>query len=213
MNKQLEDIKVIREMMECSSKFLSLSGLSGIVAGITAIIGAFIADFYILPLNNDFTPTHEEMFHKMLLLIVDAMVILLISISFGIYFSRRKAIKNNQKISGSLIRKTLYNLSIPLLTGGIFAFIFLLQGNIPMVIAMTLTFYGLALVNVSKYTYDEIHYLGLLEIILGVAAAIFTQHGIWFWIFGFGFFHISYGITMYIKYDLKKDEKHHIEIK
>jgi predicted lysophospholipase L1 biosynthesis ABC-type transport system permease subunit len=40
MNTQADDIKAIREMMEKSSKFLSLSGLSGVVAGCAAIAGA-----------------------------------------------------------------------------------------------------------------------------------------------------------------------------
>lgn len=52
MEKQLEDLKMIRELMEKSSKFLSLIGLSGIIAGITAIIGAAFAWFYLLKLRH-----------------------------------------------------------------------------------------------------------------------------------------------------------------
>ena len=43
-----EDLQAIREIMERSSKFLSLSGLSGIFAGVCALIGAAIAWFIIL---------------------------------------------------------------------------------------------------------------------------------------------------------------------
>ena len=200
-------------MMEGSSKFLSLSGLSGITAGITAIIGAAIAYFIILPSGNDFASDHEEMLRKMFLLTADAIIVLLISISFGIYFSRRKALKNKQKVSPGVVRKTLYSLSIPLLTGGLFALIFLFRGDIGMVMAITLIFYGLALVNVSKYTYNEIHYLGLTEITLGLFAAVCIPYGIIFWTLGFGFCHLFYGLAMYIKYDLKKNEKHTVQIK
>lgn len=196
-------------MMEKSSKFLSLSGLSGICAGIIAIIGAAFAYFHILqePSNTHFATTHEAMFREIILLIADASTILLFSICFGIYFSWRKSVKKNLIPSISLIKRTLYSLGIPLIAGGIFALLFLLRGDIGMAIAMTLTFYGLALINVSKYTLDEVHYLGLTELILGTIAAIFTDWGLLIWTIGFGVCHIVYGTAMYIKYDLN-NEKH-----
>ena len=168
MNKQIEDIKAIREMMEKSSKFLSLSGLSGISAGVIAIIGAALAYFHILrePASANFDTTHEAMFREVTLLITDASAVLLFSICFGIYFSWRKSVKKN---------------------------------------LMTLTFYGLALINVSKYTLDEVHYLGLTEVVLGIVAALFPDWSLLLWTIGFGVCHIIYGTAMYIKYDLKKE--------
>lgn len=193
-------------MMEKSSKFLSLSGLSGICAGIIAIIGAAFAYFNIMqePSNTHFATTHEAMFREIILLIADASAVLLFSICFGIYFSWRKSVKKNLMPSVSLIKRTLYSLGIPLIAGGIFALLFLLRGDIGMAIAMTLTFYGLALINVSKYTLDEVHYLGLTELILGIIAAIFTDWALLIWTIGFGVCHIVYGTAMYIKYDLSK---------
>ena len=207
MNKQVEDIKAIREMMERSSKFLSLSGLSGISAGVIAIIGAALAYFHILrePANADFNTTHEAMFREITLLITDAAAVLLFSICFGIYFSWRKSVKNNLMPSKSLIKRTLYSLGVPLVTGGIFALIFLLRGDLEMAITMTLVFYGLALINVSKYTLDEVHYLGLTEVALGIIAALFPDRSLLLWTIGFGVCHIIYGTAMYIKYDLKKE--------
>ena len=207
MNKQIEDIKAIREMMEKSSKFLSLSGLSGISAGVIAIIGAALAYFHILrePASANFDTTHEAMFREITLLITDASAVLLFSICFGIYFSWRKSVKKNLMPSKSLIKRTLYNLGIPLIAGGIFALIFLLRGDLAMAITMTLTFYGLALINVSKYTLDEVHYLGLTEVVLGIVAALFPDWSLLLWTIGFGVCHIIYGTAMYIKYDLKKE--------
>lgn len=201
MNKQLEDIKAIREMMEKSSKLLSLSGLSGISAGIIALIGAAVAYFY---LPQDPSDPHFSTSKEIIFLLADAFAVLLLSICLGIYFSWRKAKKRSLKPSAKIIKTTLYNLGIPLVTGGILALIFLLRGDIGMVIATTLLFYGLALVNVSKYTFDEVHYLGLTEIFLGLAAAIFVRYGIIFWAIGFGLCHILYGLNMYMKYDAKK---------
>jgi len=199
MEKQLEDLKAIREMMEKSSKFLSLSGLSGVLAGITAIAGAAFAYFYLLQDTAQFSRLQETA-----ILLTDAGLVLFISISFGLYFSWKKARKSNQKLFNKVMIKTLYNLSIPLLVGGIFSLIFLYRGEVEMIASIMLIFYGLALVNASKYTFDEIHYLGLTEIVLGVAAALFLHNGIIFWTIGFGLCHIIYGSVMYKKYDLKK---------
>jgi hypothetical protein len=203
MNKQLEDIKAIREMMEKSTKFISLSGLSGILAGVTAILGAAFAYFYLL---RDPSLTDYSHMQELMILLGDALIVLFISVSFGIYFSWRKARKNKQSLFNKVTLRTLYNLSIPLVAGGIFCLVLLLRGDIRMVIAGTLIFYGIALINVSKYTFDEIHYLGLTEIILGIAAAIFVSNGLLFWTIGFGVCHIVYGFVMYRKYDLKEND-------
>ncbi|MDH6356289.1 hypothetical protein [Parabacteroides sp. PF5-9] len=202
MNKQAEDIKAIREMMERSSKFLSLSGLSGILAGLTAIAGAAFAYFYLL---RDPSLTDYNQMQELLILLADALIVLFISISFGIYFSWRKARKSNQTLLSGAAKRTLFNLSIPLIAGGIFCIILLFRGDIRMVIAGTLIFYGIALLNASKFTFTEIQYLGLTEIILGIAAALTERYGLLFWTIGFGLCHILYGFMMYRKYDLKKE--------
>lgn len=189
-------------MMEKSSKFISLSGLSGILAGITAILGAAFAYFYLL---RDPSMTDYNRMQELMILLGVALVVLFISISFGIYFSWRKAKKEKQDLFNKVTMRTLYNLSIPLVAGGVFCLILLLQGDVRMVIAGTLIFYGIALVNASKYTFDEIHYLGITEIILGIAAALTARYGILFWTIGFGVCHIIYGFLMYRKYDLKKN--------
>ncbi len=193
MEKQIEDLKAIREMMEKSSKFLSLSGLSGVMAGVTAIAGAAVAYFYILEQSRAVAVP---------LLMIDALLTLIISISFGILFSARKAKKRKLKLVNSVTLKIVYNLAVPLMTGGILSLILIYRDQIELVAAITLIFYGLGLINASKYTLDEIHYLGLTEIVLGICAAIFLYHGILFWTIGFGLCHIVYGSIMYKKYDL-----------
>ena len=201
MEKQLEDLKAIREMMEKSSKYLSLSGMSGILAGFTAMGGAAFAWFFLL---KDPSATNFSRFHELIILLADALIVLTLSIGYGIYFSWKKARKCNQKLVNKTTLKMLYHLGLPLLTGGVFSLIFLLRGDIEMVASATLIFYGLALINVSKFTFPEVHYLGITEIVLGLISAIFLNHGIVFWTVGFGFCHILYGFIMYRKYDVKK---------
>ena len=198
MNKQIEDIKAIREMMEKSTKFLSLSGLSGITAGVAATLGAAFAYFYLLrdPGMTDYTRKEELM-----ILFADAMAVLIVSVGFGFYFSWKKAKKNKQSLFNRVTLRAVYDLSIPLITGGIFCLIFLLRGDVYTVISATLVFYGLALINTSKHVFEEFHYLGIIEIILGIIAILFSRYGIVFWTIGFGLCHIVYGIFLYRKYD------------
>jgi hypothetical protein len=188
-------------MMEKSSKFLSLSGLSGIFAGFFALGGAAFAYFYLLkdPVVTDYTHTQEVG-----ILLADALLVLLLSIGCGIYFSKKKAKKNRQSLFNSVTKRAIYNLSVPLVAGGIFSFLLLWRGDIELVAASTLVFYGLALINASKYTFEEIHYLGIIEIVLGLLAAAILHYGILFWAIGFGFCHILYGWIMFHKYDQKK---------
>jgi len=64
---------------------------------------------------------------------------------------------------------------------------------------LTLIFYGLALISASKYTLDTVKYLGISEVIVGLAAMQFIGYGLYFWAFGFGVLHIVYGGAMYFK--------------
>ena len=200
MEKQNEDLKVIREMMEKSTKFLSLSGLSGVSAGITALIGGLFAYFYITKARLESGTLTTS---NILYLSFGALSVLIVAFCLAIYFSRRKAHKRNQKLMNKATLYTLYNLAIPLITGGIISLIMILRGTAEFVVPITLIFYGLALVNASKYTFEEVHYLGITEIVIGLLAAVFVNNGLIFWILGFGVCHILYGIILYRKYERK----------
>lgn len=206
-NKHLDDIIAIRRMMEKSSKFLSLSGLSGIFAGICALIGAFVAYFFILDngsikYNEYLNSLSETSTNSLRLkLFFDAILVLFFALGGALYFSIRKAKKNNQKIWNKTSKQLILQLFIPLLTGGIFSLILIWHHNIQLVASTTLIFYGLALVNAGKYTLNEIHYLGICEIILGLLSGVFLNYGILFWSLGFGVLHIVYGYVMYMKYE------------
>lgn len=199
--KYLNDLREIKDIMNRSSRFLSLSGLSGISAGILALIGAFAA-YQIVYTDQDYqsygkvTITPESLTN----LLIIAVVTLVLSVGTVIYFTTRETRKRNQKIWDYQTRRLLINLAIPLITGGILCLILLFRGYIGLVAPLTLIFYGLALVNASKYTLDEIRSLGLAEIGLGLVAAHFIGFGLLFWSIGFGLLHIAYGISMHLKY-------------
>jgi hypothetical protein len=205
--KSIEDIKAIRKIMEESSRFLSLSGLSGVFAGVTALAGAFVTYFFILDNGSIHYDEYfrnlpaKETFSIRLQLIAVASLVLVISVLFSLYFSIKKAKRDGKNLWTPISRRLLINLLIPLLTGGVFVFILLLQNHVQLIVPVFLIFYGLALVNAGKFTFGEIFYLGVLEIITGLVSAFFQGWGLIFWIFGFGILHIIYGLAMYRKYE------------
>lgn len=200
--KYLEDLKDIKTIMERSSRFLSLSGLSGVMAGIFAIIGAYLA-YQTVYFEQDYLSYRRAVISSQSIthLILIASGVLILSLSFGIFFTHRKARKNNLKLWDKQAQRLILNLLIPLAVGGILCLILLFKGFIGLVAPLTLVFYGLALVNASKYTLSDIKSLGLFEIAIGLIGCQLVGYGLILWILGFGVMHVIYGIVMYIKYE------------
>jgi hypothetical protein len=196
----LAEISSIRNIMDRSTKFISLSGLSGIMAGIYALVGAGIA-YNLLYLRTD--SFLERGYYRLLeeRLILVAAVVLFLSLLTGVLLTVRKASKKGQTIWNQSSQSLLLNGAVPLVTGGIFCIIMLLRGYYVVIGPCTLIFYGLALIAASKYTFGDVKWLGLLDVGLGLLAAIFPGYGLFFWAFGFGVLHILYGTIMHFKYD------------
>lgn len=206
-SKSIEDLRTIRKIMEESTRFLSLSGLSGIFAGAIAITGALVAWFLILKNgavnidNRGITLSEQEILSVRWKMIADALCVLILSILCSLYFSVRKAKREGKELWSPSSKRLLVNLLIPLITGGIFTFVLLIHNNIELIVPELLIFYGLALVNAGKFTYGEVFYLGILEITTGLTSSFFPGQGLIFWIIGFGILHIIYGFAMYRKYE------------
>ena len=201
----LQALSDIRSMMERSSRCISLSGLSGVFAGIFALIGAVLAYWKMQWIEVDLfsragSVNFTEVFTYM---ICDAALVLIASLTVGTLLTIRNSKRKGIKIWDSTAKRMLINLLIPLATGGIFCLILISKGDIGLVAPATLIFYGLALINASKYTFNDIRYLGICEIILGLAASVYIGYGLFFWAFGFGVLHIIYGTVMYFKYERK----------
>lgn len=201
VQKHQEDLLHIRSMMERSSRFISLSGLSGVFAGITALIGGGFA-FQLLEANgidclNGKAEYSAELIQQ---LIIIAVVILLLALFFGILFTVRKSRKNNLAIWTATTKKMLLGLFVPLLAGGLFCIALIYHGMFVLVAPATLIFYGLALINAGHYTFSDIKYLGFSEVVLGCIAMFFLGSGFVFWMLGFGVLHIFYGLLLFKKY-------------
>lgn len=198
-----KDIESIRQLMERSVKFLSLSGLSGILAGIYALMGAAVAYIIIYypdtPLEYRKQSVNEIAIISKLLAI--AMGILVVSLITGYKLASGKARKLGVKVWDTTSKRLTINLAVPLVAGGLFILILLSNGHYGVAAPACLVFYGLALMNASQNLFDEVRYLGYLEIVLGLIAAIIPGFGLFFWAMGFGVLHIIYGAVMFKRYD------------
>ena len=199
--KYQEDIAHIHTMMERSSRFISLSGLSGVGAGIVALIAAGLAYYWmqeqgILYMDN----RHFNDSGLLSKLIITGLAALATALFSGIFFTLKKSRRQQQPVWNALTRRLLLSLALPLVAGGLFCIALMMQGYFVFVAPATLVFYGLALVNAGKYTFKDIEFLGIGELILGLAGMFFTGYGLLFWAAGFGLLHIVYGILMHLKY-------------
>lgn len=194
----LKNISEIKDLMNKSSRFISLSGLSGILAGVYALIGAAIAFWLVTNYSNSELYLDGWVFRTAMLILF---LVALLSILTGIILTTRKAKRNNEKIWDTSSRRLLINFLIPLAVGGIYCFIILSQGRYGQTAGLMLIFYGLALINASKYSLGYIRYLGYIEVVLGLIAAAMPGYGFWLWVLGFGVMHIIYGVIMHFVYE------------
>ncbi|MFZ2907089.1 MAG: hypothetical protein WAZ98_12860 [Cyclobacteriaceae bacterium] len=198
-----KDIASIRTMMERSVKFISLSGLSGILAGVYALMGASAAYYLVYypasPFGFRFHYVDE--YNVIVKLMFIAALVLAFSIGTGYWLSMKKAKKFGIAVWNHASKQLLKDLLIPLVTGGLFILILLSRENYTIVASASLVFYGVALINASRNTYHEVQYLGYTEIGLGMFAAMVPGYGLIFWSLGFGVMHIIYGTVMYFRYD------------
>ncbi len=201
-NQHLETLQDIRRIMNRSSRFISLSGLSGIAAGIWAVAGALIAKAWIMNYNSPYLLSNNSSIRLPQLkvnLFLLAAAVLAASLLSAFYFTWKRAGKNNLPLWDHASKMLMVNMLIPLITGGLFILTLIQYATWHYIAPCCLIFYGLSLVNGSKYTLSDIRYLGLMEIVLGLLNTQFPGYSIYFWAGGFGVLHIIYGFLMWWK--------------
>ena len=199
-----QDLAQIRSMMERSSKFMSLSGWAGIMAGVYAIAGAYVAySFFgfnpdtLMYSVSDSTELLENFPNVMML----GVLILILAISTAIALSSRFAVKKGEKVWNGASKQLVINMAGPLLAGGVLILILISKGLLGLVAPLSLIFYGLALFHASKFTFDDVKFLGIIQMALGLLGVWFIEYGLILWGLGFGVAHIIYGIFLYYRYE------------
>jgi hypothetical protein len=201
----IETLQDIRRMMERSSRFITLSGLSGVSAGICALTGSWFARNWIIEYqspNSLLESDYRQLLTRLLLL---ALAVLVAALVTAFYFTWRKARHNQLPIWDLTARRFIINMLIPLVSGGLLILAMLQYYEWRFVAPASLIFYGLALVNGSRYTLSDVKYLGFFQIVLGLVNTQFPGYGLYFWAAGFGVLHIVYGLIMWWKYDNKTE--------
>lgn len=204
----LQTLTEIRSLMERSAKFLSLSGLSGVSAGVIALVGAAVvygrlrSDWFRI-LSHDRLELYDESAHEGIaqFLITAALVVLVAALLAGAYFTVRKARRQGLTVWNASSKRLLWAMTVPLATGGVFCLAMFYYNLIWLVFPATLIFYGLALINGSKYTLRDVESLGYCEIGLGLLSLFWPGYNLLAWAVGFGILHIVYGLAMYYKYE------------
>ncbi|RYE26537.1 MAG: hypothetical protein EOP51_00275 [Sphingobacteriales bacterium] len=206
----LKTLQDIRGMMEKSTRFISLSGWSGIWAGSVALAGSLVAKSwlkkapvaYYNPYRTAPGSVDVAAYNNLVIqFIALAVTVFLVALAGAYYFTWRKAKMQGGKIWTGSSRRMLMEMAIPLAAGGIFALHFLYAHHEAYIAPVCLAFYGLALINGSKYTLSDIKYLGISSLVLGCLNLFAPGYGLTFWAIGFGVLHILYGIVMWNKYD------------
>ena len=204
-NKYLNDISEIKNMMNRSSRFISLSGLSGILAGFYSLLGAYFA-YKTIYFDGSQMGSYKTLIiseYAIYKLLIIAATVVFLSIISGIILTVRKAKVENEKIWDKSSQRLIINFLIPLVTGGIFILFLIEKEQFSLIAPLTLIFYGLACINASKYTIGDVRYLGITLLILAFLSLWFIGFGLLFWALGFGVCHIFYGSLMYFKYERK----------
>lgn len=210
-NDSLLELQHIKKMMERSSRFISLSGLSGISAGLCALVGAWIARIeiskYVFANNDSFNDYRGTYIFKgrLNLLVIDLLIIAIATFAAAFItaflFTYLRSKKEGIALWGKATIRLFWNMIIPLAAGGLFLLRSASLGHFELIAPGCLIFYGLALVNASKYTLGEVRYLGYGQILLGIINLWMIGYGLFFWAAGFGLLHIIYGLLMWFKYE------------
>jgi hypothetical protein len=204
----LAQLTEIRAIMERSSRFLSLSGLSGVGAGVVALAGTAVAHYYLHEeygaqgYQRLFQTTVTERLAALPFLLGLAVAMIVSAILVAAFFTLRRTRRDGlRSIWTAPARRLAVALAIPLVAGGLFCLRLYLSNAVELVVPGMLVFYGVALLNGSKYTLDEIKYLGLTQIGLGLVALLVPEYGLLLFGLGFGLGHIGYGLLMYNRYE------------
>ncbi len=192
-NEALRTVRDIKSMMEKSSRFTSFGGTSAILIGTIALAGAVM----VRSMLHD-TLDLSMATSSLSKLIAVGVAVFVLSLAIVLFFSAQKARKAGQQFVSKQMWRTLFNFLLPLFIGGLFCASLIAGGEYRLLSPAMLLFYGLALVNASKYTYGSIFWLGCTELLTGIFSLFVpSDYALLCWTIGFGWVHIVYGIYFY----------------
>ncbi len=188
-------------MMEQSSRFISLSGLAGVCAGIFSLIasayvynllGGYTVDFDALSIS-----AQKSLFKEIAQIALDTLVLSFVAAA---YFTTRKSKAQGLRIWTRATNQMLLHMGVAVLAGGVVCLAFYVNHTLYYIAPASILFYGLGLLSASQSTYGDIKYLGMLDVLIGLIAFFDYENSLLYWMMAFGVLHIVYGLIMYKKY-------------
>ena len=202
----------MEKKLEQSSRFISLSGFSGIFVGLCGLLGAYIThnlvsteshtDKEMLEIIGGFDyynmTVHQFVGENLIFL---ALFTILFALLFAFYFTTLRSRRNRVPIWDEKIKRQISVLCLPNIVGAIFIMRLVLTANYGYIVPSALIFYAISLINIRRFTTGEVALLGYLLLLLGVVNLWMQGWGILFFGFGFGVLHVIYGIVTFFLYE------------
>lgn len=192
-----ENLRVIRELMERSTRYSTFSGLSGICAGLFSILGCLVQRFWVLSL-----PASE----RLVAFTINWTLVIALTIGADFFLTKRKAPLVGKTILSRLGRQMVVASAPGLLTGALLTLFLLQQGHMDQVYPVWMLSYGSAVCAVGLFSQKEVGRLGrafltagALTLALGLLTALqpyIASLGLFITALTFGGFHIAYGLIV-----------------
>ncbi|MHA7128061.1 hypothetical protein [Algoriphagus namhaensis] len=203
MKNPQQELAEIKSMMQRSTRFISLSGSSGLLIGLMACTASALVYYW---LYSPGPPWGEVSSHKLTSDLLYRIIFIAISLAalsllVAFWLTKKRSKVSSENLWSPASRRFLSALFFPMAIGGFMCLGRLWTQDYESLASLMLIFYGLGLVNASYFTLGEIKFLGYAQILLGLLAILLPGYGLLLWTLGFGLCHIGYGGLMYYKYD------------
>lgn len=184
-----ENLRVIRGLMERSTKYSTFSGLSGILAGLASVSGCAVTR--LLSLH----PMSARQFNASFLTTWALVVVFAIGMDY--LLTKRRAARVGKHIL-SRLGKQMFTASVPgLATGAMLSLFLLRHGLLTAVYPLWMLSYGVAVCAVGVFSQREVSVLGFAFLVAGAVTLLLPGYlGLVMMAVTFGGFHVAYGLYM-----------------
>ena len=178
-----ENLRVIRQVMERSTKYSTLSGLSGVLVGLTAIVGVAA------------TRSVRDIYDHPLRLALIWLIVLAVAVGIDFVRNKRRAARVGKQVVSPLGAHILVAALPAFFAGAVLTAFFALHHLLFYVWGAWMLCYGLAICAVGLFSVRPVSYLGMAFALAG-ALTLFLQapDPLAMMALTFGGFHIAYGL-------------------
>jgi len=200
-DKAARELKVIRQLMERPVRYSTMSGLSGILAGLAAL-GGLAADYAIS------AAWQERPITAMKFNVIVWAGVLAVAFAGAVICTRLRERRQNMPFWSAIKKRILLTIAPPFIAGVGLTLVLVYRwyagwgpnewGLIPTIWMLC---YGLALWQVGLFSPVEVRLLGAAFLAAGLATALWLQpHPYWSLGVTLGGFHLVYGLAVWVRH-------------